>query len=138
MRNGVVASHYALDLHAQNLGEHRGIGGDETALRNLRRLGKTRVVRRKINLADEPIGGLDVVNPGELEFLRQSILQRAKHPLRAPARLRRIGRNMLDPKPIKRTPDLRRPALVNRLPRLRRVEIMAAPIGIEAPPKPLP
>src|SRR5436305_4979210 len=39
---------------------------------------------------------------------------------------------MLDPKPIKRAPDLRRPALVNSLARLRRVEIMAAAIGIEA------
>src|SRR5215467_7853371 len=46
MRNGVVASHHALDLHAQDLGEHRGIGGDETALRNLRRLGKTRVLHQ--------------------------------------------------------------------------------------------
>src|SRR5215468_7120511 len=70
-------------------------------------------------------------------FLRQPLLQRAEHPLRTPARLRRIGRNMLDPKPIKRASDLRELAPVNSLARLRRVEIMAAAIGIEARHKPL-
>src|SRR5215468_9040555 len=64
-------------------------------------------------------------------FLRQPILQRAKHPFRTPARLRRIGRNMLDPKPVERASDLRELAPVNSLARLRRVEIMAAAIGIE-------
>ena len=93
-------------------------------------------MRRKINIADEPIGGLDVVNPGQLEFLRQPILQRAKHPFRTPARLRRIGRNMLNPKPIERASDLRELAPVNSLARLRRVEIVAAAIGIEARRRP--
>src|SRR5215471_16604248 len=79
-------------------------------------LAKRSVMRRKINLADEPIGGLDLVNPGELELLRQPILQCPEHPLRAPARLRRIGRNMLDAKPSERAPNLRQLALVDRLP----------------------
>ena len=77
MVNGVVASHQALDLHAQDLGEHRGIGGYETALRDLRRPGKARIVRRNINVADEPIGGFDLIDTSELQLLRQPILQRA-------------------------------------------------------------
>lgn len=44
------------------------------------------------------IGGVDRPDAGEPQLLRQPALQRAEHPLRAPARLRRIGRDMLDPK----------------------------------------
>jgi hypothetical protein len=44
------------------------------------------------------IGGFDRLDPGEPQLLRQPALQRAEHPLGAPARLRRIGRDMLDPK----------------------------------------
>jgi hypothetical protein len=50
-----------LDLHAQDLGEHRGIGGDETALRNLRRLGKTRFLRIRSRFPPSPEAVPDVV-----------------------------------------------------------------------------
>jgi hypothetical protein len=44
------------------------------------------------------IGGFDRSDPGEPQVLRQSALQRPEHPFGAPARLRRIRRDMLDPK----------------------------------------
>lgn len=44
------------------------------------------------------IGGFDRSDPGEPQVLRQPALQRPEHPLGAPARLRRIRRDMLDPK----------------------------------------
>ncbi len=44
------------------------------------------------------IGGFDRRDPGEPQVLRQPALQRAERPLGASARLRRIRRDMLDPK----------------------------------------
>src|SRR6516225_10466450 len=132
MRNSVISPHHPLDLDAQNLAQERRVGGDERALRDPRRFGKPRVVDRKINVANEAIRGLDLVDAGKRKLLQQTILQRSEHPLRAATRLRRVGRNMLNPKPIERPPDLRELALVNRLARLRREEIMTAAVGVEA------
>jgi hypothetical protein len=42
------------------------------------------------------VGGVDFGDPGERQLLGQAVLQRAEEPLRAPARLRRIGGDMLD------------------------------------------
>ena len=56
--------------------EDCGIGErHERAFRNLRRSRETRVVRGKIDLADEAIGSIDVADAGQLEFVRQPILQ---------------------------------------------------------------
>jgi len=59
--------------------------------------------KRRVVLGDEMrlqprIGGLDRLDPGEPHLLRQPALQRAERPLGAPARPRRIRRDMLDPK----------------------------------------
>src|SRR5205807_5320291 len=97
-----------------------------------RRSCEASVVRRQIDLADETVGGLDVADAGKLELLRQPVLQRAEHPLAAPARLRRVGRDVLDPEPRQRPADLGRLTLVDRLAGLRREEVMAAAIGVEA------
>src|SRR5438876_12267270 len=90
-------------------------------------LGKTRLVRLKIYFANKPIGGFAVRYRGELALLRQPILQRPEHALRAPA----IGRNMLNSQAFERAPNLGEPALVNRLASLRGKEIVAAAVGIE-------
>jgi len=60
------------------------------------------IAKRRVMLGDimrlQPrIGSLHRPDPGEPQILRQPALQRAEHPLGAPARLRRIGRDMLDP-----------------------------------------
>ena len=69
---------------------------------------------------------------GQRQLLRQPVLQGREHPLRAAARLRRIGRDMLDAEPAKRPADLGQPRLVDRLAGLERDEIVAAAIRVEA------
>jgi hypothetical protein len=61
----------------------------------------------------------------------------AEHPLRAASRFRRIGRDMLDSQALQRPADLGELFLVDRTVRLRRVEIMAAAIGVEARCRPV-
>ena len=73
-----------------------------------------------------------VGDAGLRQFLDQAVLQRAEHAFAAPARLRRIGRDVLDSQMFERPPDLGQPALVDRTVRLRRVEIVAAAVGVEA------
>ncbi len=58
---------------------------------------KRRVMLGDVMRLQPRIGGLDRPDPGEPQVLRQPALQRAERPLRAPARLWRIGRDMLDP-----------------------------------------
>src|SRR5436309_192582 len=65
------------------------------------------------------------------ELLHQPVLQRAKHPLAAPARLRRVGRYVLNPEPIERTTHLGPAILVYRLASLVAVKIMTAAVGVE-------
>jgi hypothetical protein len=61
----------------------------------------------------------------------ETILQRRERPLGAPARLGRIGPDMLDPQMLQRPADLRQMAPVD-LAGLGRVEIMRPAIRIEA------
>jgi hypothetical protein len=61
--NGVVASRHALDLHAQDLTKQRRLGSHERALRDLRRFGEPRVVRRKINVANDSIPSRSSARP---------------------------------------------------------------------------
>jgi len=61
------------------------------------------------------VGISDIADAGKLELLRQPVLQGAEHALRAPARLWRIGRDVLDAEPIERPADLGEPVLVHRL-----------------------
>ena len=107
---GVVACHDALLLDAQDLGQQRRIGDNKGTLGDLRRPRKARIMRGKIHIANEPVSGFDIAFSGKREFLLQPILQRPEHPLRPTSRLRRIGRNMLDPEPMSA-----RPAWVSRL-----------------------
>jgi hypothetical protein len=58
---------------------------------------KRRVVLGDVMGLQPRIGGFDHADAGEPQVLRQPALQRAEHPLGTPARLRRVGRDMLDP-----------------------------------------
>jgi hypothetical protein len=77
------------------------------------------------------VGRLDRVDPGQRQLLDQAVLQGLEHPLRATARLRRIGGDMLDAQPLERPPDLRRLLAVDRA-GLGGEKVMGAPVRIEA------
>ena len=131
--HGVVTAHHALLLHAQRLDQRRRVSHrHKPALRQGRRPGKAGVVRRQVDIADPGVGPLDVADPGPCQLLDQAILQRAEHPLRTAPRLGRVGRDMLDPQPLQRPANLRRPLPVDRRARLRRVKVVAATVGIQA------
>src|SRR5262249_26258518 len=128
----VVAGDNAVLLDAQDVDEACGIGRHEGALGDLRRHRELVVVERQINLADVAVGGRDVVDAEQAQLLRQPALERAEHTLAAAARLRRIGRDMLNAKPCQRPTDLGQPFFVDRLAGRRCEEIMAAAVGVEA------
>jgi hypothetical protein len=74
----------------------------------------------------------DVADAGLRQFLDQPVLQGAEHPLASPARLRRIGRHVLYSQVLQRPANLGQPVPVDHTVRLRRVEVVAAAIGVEA------
>src|SRR5258708_36168530 len=80
---------------------------------------------------------LDRADAGVLELLRQPVLQGPEHALRAPARFRRVGRDVLDAEMTKRSSDLGRPILVDFLTGLRGMEVVAAAVAIQARRQPL-
>jgi hypothetical protein len=89
----------ALLLRAQDVVElDAGNGGEARAFAG-RLDGKAGVVVGQIDLADEGVGRLDVGHAGERDLVDEPVLQRPEGPLGAPARLRRIGPDMLNPDP---------------------------------------
>src|SRR5215471_13212158 len=89
-------------------------------------------MERQINLADVAVGRLDVADAEQAQFLRQPALQGAEHALAAAARLRRVGRDMLNAQPCQCPAHLGQPFFVDRLAGRRGEEIMAAAVGVEA------
>jgi len=67
-----------VEIDARNRREGRALAG------RLKR--ETGVVLRQIDLADDGVGGREPGDPGEREFLDQSVLKRLESPLRAAAR----------------------------------------------------
>src|ERR1700719_3309380 len=94
--HGVVISDNALFLDAQHVLPLREPNRNESApgLGSSNR--ETSVVRGQENICDEAVCRFHIGDAGQREFLWQPILKRAEHALAAPARLRRIGGNMLD------------------------------------------
>ena len=66
------------------------------------------VVRWQVALGDEVVGGLDRGDAGQRQLLHQPVLQGAEGALGAPARLRGVGRDVLDAELGQRPPHLGR------------------------------
>ena len=92
---------------------------------------KARVVGWRIDVADESVGRLDLRDPGEPEFLDQTILKRPERALRTAPRLWRESADGLDAQLRQRPADLGRTAAVD-LAGLGRAEIVRTAIRIEA------
>ena len=90
------------------------------------------VVVGQIGLLDPPVRRRDIADARKLQLLDQTVLQRPEHPLRAPARFRRVGRNMLDAESRQGPSHLRQMRFVDLAAGLRREEVVAAAIGVEA------
>ena len=70
-------------------------------------------------------------NPRRRQLLRQPPLMRAERALRAAPRLRRVGRDHLDPEPRHRPTELGRVVPVHLAPRRRRVPVVRAPVRVQ-------
>src|SRR5262245_12018004 len=89
------------------------------------------VVRRDELLPQIGVGRLEGVDPRAAEFVDEAILQGAIEPLAPPARLRRIGADVLDAQSGQRAPDVREVVAIDGAAGLGRVEGPAGAIRIE-------
>ena len=106
--DGIVVHDLALFLDAEDFVEIDARDRDEGRAHVGRRHGEAGVVGGQIDLADEGVGRLDRGDPGQRQFLDQTILKRPERPLGAAPGLRRIGPDMLDAQLLQRPPDLSR------------------------------
>ena len=83
----------------------------------------------QVDLLEEAVGLLDPVDAREPELLGQALLQGGDHALRPPPGLGRIGRDELYVELLKPTVDLGRLVLVHRAAGIRRVPVVAGPVG---------
>ncbi|MER8836516.1 hypothetical protein [Mesorhizobium sp. M0909] len=67
----VVAGNHALLLDAQDLSQLLRVGGDKGAVFDRGWPGEAGIVSRQIGLCDEAVGGLDISNAGQRQFLRR-------------------------------------------------------------------
>jgi hypothetical protein len=84
-----------------------------------------------VDLGEPAIGGRERGDPGLPQERWQALLQGAEQALHAPASLRGIGGDVLDPELLEGPPDLGQAGLVDLLAGLRGDEVMAAAIGVE-------
>jgi hypothetical protein len=103
--DGVVVADPALLLEAQNLARVAAAVGDEGAAGFGRRHREGGVVLPQIGLGDPAVGRVRRLDPGQLQLLRQAILQGAEGALGAPARFGRVGRNVADAERRQGPPD---------------------------------
>ena len=95
--DAIVLADLALLLDAQDLVQIDARNGREGRALAGRIDGEAGVVLRQVDVLDEGVGRLDVGDGGELEFLRQPVLQRPERPFRsASGKGRREGRPSLD------------------------------------------
>src|SRR5271166_6433673 len=131
-RHAVVVADLTLLLHAQDLVDLDARDRGEGRARLSRRHGEALIVGGQIDFADEGVGRLDRRDPGKPELLHQPVLQGLEGALRTPARLWRIGPDMLDPELLERPADLRQMTAVDLAAGLGRQEVMRAAVGVEA------
>jgi hypothetical protein len=84
-----------------------------------------------VSLRNPAIGGFDGGDAGQCQFLGQAILKRPEGTLGAATSLGRVGGDMLGAELLEGAADLGQLGLGNGFASLRRVEIVAAPVGIE-------
>ena len=136
--DAIVVADASIFLDAEDLGQIEARDRDEGRALLLGRNREARVVRRDVGIPDERVGGLDGSDAGQRQLLGQPVLQGLERPLRATARLGRIGRDMLDPQMRQGAADLRRLIAIDLSVRLGRVKIMAAAIRVETQRKSMP
>ena len=93
--------------------------------------GEAGVVLLDIDVRQPAIGRLDRRDPVHSQQRRQALLQRVPEPLYPPPRLRAVGGDVRDVQLLQRPPHLRQKRLVDLRARLRREEVVAAPVGVE-------
>jgi hypothetical protein len=84
-----------------------------------------------VNLAQPAVGRLHRADPGHRKLLRQPVLQGAERAFRSAAGLRRISRDVLDAELIERAAELRQHRLRHPSASFRRLEVVAAAVGVE-------
>src|SRR6478609_6224465 len=99
-RDGIIPAHHALFLVAQNLIDIDDADVDERTGGVGRRTTELLVVLREESLPEVGICRCEGGDLGHAELVDESVLKGAVQALAAAARLWRVGRNMLDPKPI--------------------------------------
>src|SRR5665213_2016782 len=129
--DGVVVADLAGLLDTEDLAPGTGRVGNEAGAGLLGGDGELRVVGGDVGLGEPAVGGLDPGDPGELQFLRQPVLQGAEGALRAAARFGRVGGDMLDAELPEGAADLGWVALVDLAAGRGRVEVVAAAITVE-------
>jgi hypothetical protein len=128
---GVVVAHPPLFLNAQDVAS-RPVGiGDEGRSILLGLHGEAAVVVVDVDVPEEVVGAFDAADPGKPEFLGQAVLERSKRPLRTAPRLRGVGGDVLDAELTQGAADLGQLAAGNLPAGLGRMEIVAAPVGVE-------
>src|ERR1700733_2801142 len=93
--------------------------------------GEEGVVLLDIDVRQPAIRPLDRRDPVHSQQRRQALLQRVPEPLYPPPRLRAVGGDVRDVQLLQRPPHLRQKRLVDLRARLRREEVVAAPVGVE-------
>ena len=131
-RHAIVVADLPLFLNAEDFPEIHARDGHKRAAFLFGLDGEARVMRRDIHIAQKRVGGLHCGDICQGQFFRQPILQCVEKPFRTTSRLWRIGRDMFDPQMIQGAPNLGQVCPVNLVAGLRRVEIMAAAVCVEA------
>lgn len=129
--HAIVGADDTILLHAQDFGEIAGERDEDIVVR-ARRDREASVEISDVGLGQPGIGGLDVVDPGEPQLLRQAPLQRAENTFHSSTRFGRLGWDVLDPQLHQRTPDLCQMSFIHAAAGRRGKEIMAAAIRVEA------
>lgn len=127
--DGVVVADPARLLDAENLAQLGFVDGNEGAARLLCRHGEAGVPAGEETIFEKAIGGLDAVDAGQRQFLRQPVLQRPEGAFGAAAGLRRERCDVLDAELCQRPADLGACPRVGLLAGLGGREVVAAAVG---------
>ncbi len=112
--------------------------GDEGRARLFGSDREARIVVGNEGLGEEAVGPFDRRDAGQCQLLGEPVLQGAEGALGAPARLRRIGRDVLDAELGQGPSELGGLVAVHLATRLGGVEVVARAVGVERARQPVP